>query len=74
MTRLRPLIKAIHDGLEPDKTWSDGKVTAWMFDYDTLDDLGALVDTRHLTPSEHEKVSNDPLLSPEDYIGPYGLK
>lgn len=40
---LRPLVGAIDSGLRPADTWTDGDVVAWMFEYDLLQQMGAVV-------------------------------
>lgn len=40
---LRQLIGAIDAGLRPEDTWTDGDVVAWLFEYDVLRDMGAVV-------------------------------
>ena len=39
---LRDLVGAINAGLTPSRTWTDGDVVAWMFDYDLLRDMNAV--------------------------------
>lgn len=43
IVQLQPLVDAIETGLRPHQEWTDGDVTAWMFDYSLLRDMDLMV-------------------------------
>lgn len=54
LVELKTLTNAIRDGLRPSKTWTDGDVTAWMFDYSTLEKMGLVVYDVELNNNERD--------------------
>lgn len=58
VTELAPVVKHIQDGtLEPDKKWHDENrdVTAWLFDYETLNQFDCIV--ADIYPESDEQTS-----------------
>lgn len=54
---LEGLIDKISDGLEPHKTWTDGDVVAWMYNYDYLEENGLLISSE-TTRATDTKITN----------------